>query len=59
MFCGRQISFRRFQRTFRNQGLWELRRFEFYDRDMRASAALEQEEGEAASGKSLAPVLET
>jgi len=59
MFCGRQISFRRFQRTFRNQGLGELRRFEFYDRDMRASAALEQEDSEAAFCKNLAPVLGT
>jgi hypothetical protein len=59
MFCGRQISFRRFQRNFRNQGLGELRRFEFYNREMNASAALEQEEGEATSGKNLAAVLET
>ena len=59
MFCGRQISFRRFQRTFRNQGLGELRRFEFYDRDVSASAALEQEKREPISGENLAPVLET
>jgi len=59
MFGGRQISFRRFQRTFRNYRPRELRGLRSYNRKMSASAALEQEEGEAASGKSLAPVLET
>jgi len=59
MFRGGQIFIGRFQRTFRNERLGEPRRFEFYNRDMRASTALEQEEGEATSGKNLAPVLET
>src|SRR6266567_1604728 len=59
MFGGRQISFRRFQWTFRNYRPRELREFRFYNREMSASAALEQEEGEATSGKNLAPVLET
>jgi len=59
MFGGRQISFRRFQRTFRNYRPRELCGLRFYNRDMRASTALEQEEGEATSGKNLAPVLET
>jgi hypothetical protein len=59
MFGGRQISFRRFQRTFRNYGPRELRGLRSYNRKMSASTALEQEEGEATSGKNLAPVLET
>src|SRR5439155_6279981 len=60
MFGGRQISFRKFQRTFRNYRPRELRGFRFYRREMRgASAALEQEKGEATSGDHLPPVLET
>jgi len=59
MFGGHQISFRRFQRTFRNYRPRELRGFRFYNREVSASAALEQEESEATSGKNLAPVLET
>src|SRR6266700_4381617 len=60
MFGGRQISFRRFQRTFRNYRPRELRGFRFYRREMRgASAALEQEKGEATSGDHMPPVLET
>ena len=59
MFGGRQISFRRSQGTFRNYRSWELRGFRFYNREVSASAALEQEEGEDTSGKNLAPVLQT
>ncbi len=59
MFRGGQIFIGRFQRTFRNERLGEPRRFEFYNCEMSASAALEQEEGEATSGKNLPPVLET
>jgi hypothetical protein len=58
MFGGRQISFRRFQRTFRNYRPRELRGLRSYNRKMSASAALEQEKGEAISGKNLPPVLE-
>ena len=59
MFCGRQISFRRFQRTFRNYRPRELRGLRFYNREVSASAVLEQEKGEATSGDNLPPVLET
>jgi len=58
MFGGRQISFRRFQRTFRNYRPRELRGLRSYNRKMSASVALEQEKGEAISGKNLPPVLE-
>ncbi len=59
MFGGRQISFRRFQGTFRNYRPRELRGFRFYNREVSASAALEQEEGEATFGGKPPPVLET
>jgi hypothetical protein len=59
MFGGRQIFFRRFERTFRNYRPRELRGLRSYNRKMRgASAALEQEEGEATSDENLPPVLE-
>jgi hypothetical protein len=59
MFGGCKISFRRFQRTFRNYRPRELRGFRFYRREVSASAALEQEEGEDTSGESLPPALKT
>jgi hypothetical protein len=59
MFGGRQISFRRFQRTFRNYRPRELRGLRSYNRKMSASAALEQEKREPISGENLPPVLET
>jgi len=59
MFRGRQISFRRFQRTFRNYRPRELRGLRSYNRKMSASAALEQEKGEPTSGDNLPPVFET
>jgi hypothetical protein len=59
MFGSCQISFRRFQRTFRNYRPRELRGLRSYNRKMSASAALEQEDGEATSGENLPPVLET
>ena len=58
MFGGRQISFRRFQGTFRNYRPRELRGFRFYNREVSASAALEQDEGEATFGRNPPPVLE-
>jgi hypothetical protein len=58
MFGGRQISFRRFQGTFRNYRPRELRGLRFYNREVSASATLEQEEGEATSDENLPPVLE-
>jgi len=58
MFGGRQISFRRFQRTFRNYRPRELGGFRFYNREVSASAALEQEKSEATSDENLPPVLE-
>jgi len=59
MFGGRQISFRRFQRTFRNYRLRELGGFRFYNREVSASAALEQYEGEATFSGHPPPVLKT
>jgi len=59
MFGGRQISFRRFQATFRNYRPRELRGFRFYNCEMGASAPLEQEKGEATSGENLPPALKT
>jgi len=59
MFGGREISFRRFQRTFRNYRLRELGGFRFYNREVSASAALEQEEGEDTSGENLPLALKT
>jgi hypothetical protein len=58
MFGGRQISVGRFQRTFRNYRPRELRGLRSYNRKMSASAALEQEKGEATSDENLPPVLE-
>jgi hypothetical protein len=58
MFGCRQISFRRFQRTFRDYRHRELRVLRSYNRKMSASAALEQEKGEATSDENLPPVLE-
>ena len=58
MFGGRQMSFRRFQRTFRNYRPRELRPFRFYNREVSASAPLEQEKGEATSDENLPLVLE-
>jgi hypothetical protein len=58
MFGGHQISFRRFQRTFRNYRPRELRGLGSYNRKMSASAALEQEKGEATSDENLPRVLE-
>src|SRR5438094_7092308 len=58
MFSGRQISFRRFQRTFRNYRPRELRGLRSYNRKMSgASAPLEQKESEATSDENLPPVL--
>jgi hypothetical protein len=59
MFGGRQISFRRFQRTFRNYRPRELRGLRSYNRKMFASAALEQEKGEATFSRNPPPALET
>jgi hypothetical protein len=59
MFGGHQISFRRFQRTFRNCRPRELCGLRSYNRKMSASAALEQDKGEATSDEDLPPVLET
>jgi hypothetical protein len=59
MFGGGQIFFRSFQETFRNYGPRELRGFRFYNREVSASAALEQEEGEDTSGENLPPALNT
>jgi hypothetical protein len=59
MFGGRQISFRRFQWTFRNYRPRELRGFHFYYGEVSASAALEQEEGEDTSGENLPPAVKT
>jgi hypothetical protein len=59
MFRSGQISVGRFQRTFRNYRPRELRGFRFYNREVSASAALEQEEGEDTSGENLPPALRT
>jgi hypothetical protein len=59
MFGGRQISFRRFQRTFRNYRPRELRGLRSYNREVSASTPLEQEEGEATFGRNPPPALET
>jgi hypothetical protein len=58
MFGGRQISFRRFQRTFRNYRPRELRGLRSYNRKMSASAALQQKESEATPGRDPPSVLE-
>jgi len=59
MFRSGQISVGRFQRTFRNRHRRELRRFQFYNREMSASAPLQQKKSEATPGRDLPPVLET
>jgi hypothetical protein len=59
VFCCGQISVGRFQGTFRNYRPRELRGFRFYNREVSASAALEQEEGEDTSGENLPPALKT
>jgi hypothetical protein len=59
MLRGYEISVGRFQRAFRNESLRQMRRLRFYNREVSASAVLEQEEGEATSGENLPPVLET
>jgi hypothetical protein len=58
VFGDRQISFRRFQRTFRNYRPRELRGFRFYNRELSASAVLGQQESEATFGGNVPPVLE-
>ena len=58
MFGGHQISFRRFQGTFRNYRPRELRGLRSYNREVSTSAALEQDEGEYTSGENLPPALE-
>jgi hypothetical protein len=58
MFGGCQIFFCRFQRACRNHRPRELRGFCFYNRKVSASAALEQEKGEATSDENLPPVVE-
>ena len=59
MFCGRQISFRRFQGPSATTVARELCGFRFYNREVSASAPLEQKEGEATSGGNPPPVLKT
>ena len=49
----------RLERAFRNDSPRELRGFRFYNRELSAPAALEQEEGEAASGSNPPSPLET
>jgi hypothetical protein len=59
MFRSGQISVGRFQWTFRNRRPGELRRFEFYNREMSASTPLQQKKSEATPGRDPPPVLET
>jgi hypothetical protein len=59
MFGSGQVSLGRFQRTFRNRRPGELRRFEFYNREVSASTPLQQKKSEATPGRDSPPVLET